>query len=495
MTATAPRCARSAGITRAARRRCGHAARPGCGCTPRSSSHWDNRSLTAFGDEPIEEVAHRYDLVMIDHPSAAPRRRRRRCARWTTCSRPSCSRPSPLTRSVRAMRRTASTAGNGRSRPTRPVRSPRCATTCSAAGRRRRRGTTCVHSPALVPGRSPCRSPPRRRCAPFSRCVRTPGAGRRGSRAARRRQRRARRVELLDRAVSPRAARGARLGAAGRARPPRRRDESGVRPPRLRLRDVRARRLRAAPLPVPRTSPRRVPGRSARSSAAPVSRSRQRAGIPSEAAAFAAFASGAEAQRAFVGPAGGQPGSRTAWHAPELDQRCERLLLRHLGDHRAGVGASARSLVARLPARGRAPAQPQSRRRHRGRHAARGARLPLPGLPRKDRLAERVGWPPTSGRTLPAFPRGGSMGEGNPRRARRSRPSDAEARTRTRPRLARRGSGPERWPTAWCLRSSAARTRPRAGSTGTPGTTPMRRTTAAPIRDPGPSPISAMRPL
>ena len=40
---------------------------------------------------------------------------------------------------------------------------------------------------------------------------------------------------------------------------------------------------------------------------------------PAEAAAFAAFASGAEAQRAIVGPAGGQPGSRTAWTAPEID--------------------------------------------------------------------------------------------------------------------------------------------------------------------------------
>jgi multiple sugar transport system substrate-binding protein len=38
------------------------------------------------------------------------------------------------------------------------------------------------------------------------------------------------------------------------------------------------------------------------------------------AAAFAAFASGAEAQRTLVGPAGGQPGSRTAWNAPELDR-------------------------------------------------------------------------------------------------------------------------------------------------------------------------------
>lgn len=39
-----------------------------------------------------------------------------------------------------------------------------------------------------------------------------------------------------------------------------------------------------------------------------------------EAAAFAAFASGAEAQRTLVGPVGGQPGSRTAWNDPELDR-------------------------------------------------------------------------------------------------------------------------------------------------------------------------------
>jgi multiple sugar transport system substrate-binding protein len=39
-----------------------------------------------------------------------------------------------------------------------------------------------------------------------------------------------------------------------------------------------------------------------------------------EAAAFAAFASGADAQRTLVGPAGGQPGSRTAWDDPELDR-------------------------------------------------------------------------------------------------------------------------------------------------------------------------------
>jgi multiple sugar transport system substrate-binding protein len=41
---------------------------------------------------------------------------------------------------------------------------------------------------------------------------------------------------------------------------------------------------------------------------------------PAEAAAFAAYASGAEAQRTLVGPAGGQPGSRAAWNDPELDR-------------------------------------------------------------------------------------------------------------------------------------------------------------------------------
>lgn len=41
---------------------------------------------------------------------------------------------------------------------------------------------------------------------------------------------------------------------------------------------------------------------------------------PEEAAAFAAFASGAEAQRTLIGPSGGQPASRTAWTDPELDR-------------------------------------------------------------------------------------------------------------------------------------------------------------------------------
>jgi multiple sugar transport system substrate-binding protein len=38
-----------------------------------------------------------------------------------------------------------------------------------------------------------------------------------------------------------------------------------------------------------------------------------------EAAAFAAWASGADAQRRLVAPAGGQPGSRTAWLDPAID--------------------------------------------------------------------------------------------------------------------------------------------------------------------------------
>jgi multiple sugar transport system substrate-binding protein len=42
---------------------------------------------------------------------------------------------------------------------------------------------------------------------------------------------------------------------------------------------------------------------------------------PAEAATFAAWASGAEAQRTIVTAAGGQPGSRSAWLDPELDVR------------------------------------------------------------------------------------------------------------------------------------------------------------------------------
>jgi multiple sugar transport system substrate-binding protein len=42
---------------------------------------------------------------------------------------------------------------------------------------------------------------------------------------------------------------------------------------------------------------------------------------PAEAAAFAAWASGAEAQRTLVAPAGGQPGSRSAWLDVNLDAR------------------------------------------------------------------------------------------------------------------------------------------------------------------------------
>ena len=35
---------------------------------PEVELSWETRSLTAFGDEPLEEVAHSYDLIMIDHP-------------------------------------------------------------------------------------------------------------------------------------------------------------------------------------------------------------------------------------------------------------------------------------------------------------------------------------------------------------------------------------------------------------------------------------------
>jgi len=43
---------------------------------------------------------------------------------------------------------------------------------------------------------------------------------------------------------------------------------------------------------------------------------------PRDAAAFAAWASGAEAQSTIVAGSGGQPGSRTAWADPALDRAC-----------------------------------------------------------------------------------------------------------------------------------------------------------------------------
>lgn len=43
-------------------------------------------------------------------------------------------------------------------------------------------------------------------------------------------------------------------------------------------------------------------------------------GSPTEAAAFAAWASGSDAQSRIVGPAGGQPGSRAAWDDEALDE-------------------------------------------------------------------------------------------------------------------------------------------------------------------------------
>jgi multiple sugar transport system substrate-binding protein len=43
-------------------------------------------------------------------------------------------------------------------------------------------------------------------------------------------------------------------------------------------------------------------------------------GRQGEAAVFAAWLSGAEAQRTVVAPAGGQPGSRSAWLDPEVDR-------------------------------------------------------------------------------------------------------------------------------------------------------------------------------
>src|SRR5688500_16622698 len=48
---------------------------------PATTIHWEARSLLAFGDEPLEECADRFDLLVIDHPFVGTARR-------TGCLRP-----------------------------------------------------------------------------------------------------------------------------------------------------------------------------------------------------------------------------------------------------------------------------------------------------------------------------------------------------------------------------------------------------------------------
>ena len=75
---------------------------------------------------------------------------------------------------------------------------------------------------------------------------------------------------------------------------------------------------------------------------------------PAEAAAFAAWASGAEAQHDIVARTGGQPGHRSAWDDPELDALAGGFYSGTRASIERGLGAPARRVVAGVPARGRA---------------------------------------------------------------------------------------------------------------------------------------------
>ena len=121
---------------------------------------WEARSLEAFGDQPLEEAAAGYDLIVIDHPFCGR-------AAATRCLTPLDElldrsaldelrgrRRRPQPRLVR-LRRPPVGPGDRRRVPGHR----RSATSCSTASRRRRHGTPCSSSPAAGRARSRCRSP------------------------------------------------------------------------------------------------------------------------------------------------------------------------------------------------------------------------------------------------------------------------------------------------------------------------------------------------
>jgi multiple sugar transport system substrate-binding protein len=236
---------------------------------------WHNRSLTAFGEEPVEDVAHRYDLVMIDHPFCGT-------AEATGTLQPLddllAGTPAPATwDDVRALARARPGAV---AVPLAPAQAM-CAflTLCANAG-------------------SPAAEDPAR--------LVEPGVGL----AA---------VELLEELY--------RLGLP---------ETLAWEQPEVLSRLTSSDDLVYVPIVfgfVTYSRDDRVPAPCrfldlASAGAGPVGGILGGAGLAvsatsehaAEAAAFAAFASTAETQRTLVGPSGGQPGSRAAWNDPELDR-------------------------------------------------------------------------------------------------------------------------------------------------------------------------------
>jgi multiple sugar transport system substrate-binding protein len=280
---------------------------------------WENRSLTAFGDEPLEEVAHRYDLVMIDHPFCGT-------AETTGTLRPFDDLLAPELLAALA----ADSIGPSHASYSFHGRQWGLATdgACQvAAVRDDLLGGDAVPATwddvralarARPGGVAVPLAPAQAICAFLSLCANAgyaaaedparlvePGAGL----AA---------VELLTDLY--------RLGPA---------DALRWEQPDVLGRLASGGELVYVPLVfgfVTYARADRVPHPCrfldiASAGAGPIGGILGGAGLavsaasahPEQAAAFAAFASGAEAQRVHVGPAGGQPGSRSAWNDPELD--------------------------------------------------------------------------------------------------------------------------------------------------------------------------------
>jgi multiple sugar transport system substrate-binding protein len=281
---------------------------------------WENRSLTAFGDEPLEEVAHRYDLIMIDHPFCG--------------TAEATGTLTPLDDLLGAdVLATLAADSVGASHASYSFHGRQWALAADAACQ-----VAAVRDDLLDGAPAPstwdevrdlARAQPGRVAVPLAPaqavCAFLTLCANLGSPAA---EDPARLVEpevglaaleLLDELHS--------LGPAGS--------------PEWEQPDVLDRltsgdELVYVPLVfgfVTYSRADRVPSPCrfldlASAGAGPVGGILGGAGLavsatsahPEQAAAFAAFASGAEAQRTLVGPAGGQPGSRTAWTAPELDR-------------------------------------------------------------------------------------------------------------------------------------------------------------------------------
>jgi multiple sugar transport system substrate-binding protein len=281
---------------------------------------WENRSLTAFGDEPLEEVAHRYDLVMIDHPFCGT-------AEATGTLRPLDDLLAPELLAALA----ADSIGPSHASYTFHGRQWALATDAACQ-------VAAVRDDLLDGGDAPATwdevralagarpgivavplAPAQAMCAFLTLCANAGDPAAEDATCLVDADVGLAAVELLTELY--------RLGPA---------EALGWEQPDVLGRLASGDTLVYVPLVFGFATYARADGAEhpcrfldlASAGSGPIGGILGGAGLavsaasahPVEAAAFAAFASGAAAQRSLVGPAGGQPGSCSAWRAPELDE-------------------------------------------------------------------------------------------------------------------------------------------------------------------------------